>query len=51
MGGLRADGQNIGLAQDQGLLVGQIRSKSPYAADVAKLAETLGQRLERGAGL
>jgi pilus assembly protein CpaE len=50
-GGLRADGQNIGLAQDQGLLVGQVRSKSPYAADVAKLADTLRQRLERGAGL
>ena len=49
--GLRADGQNIGVAQDQGLLVDQVRAKSPYAADVAKLADALRQRYDRGARL
>ena len=49
--GLRADGQNIGVAQDQGLLVDQVRAKSPYAADVARLADALRQRYDRGARL
>jgi pilus assembly protein CpaE len=49
--GLRADVQSISAAQDQGVLLKQVRAKSAYAADVAKLTETLRQRLERGAGL
>jgi pilus assembly protein CpaE len=49
--GLHADVQSIGAAQNQGVLVKQVRAKSAYAADVTKLAETLRQRLERGAGL
>lgn len=46
--GLHADEQNIGHAQDQGLLVDQVRAKSAYAVDVGKLAETLMQQLEQG---
>ncbi|MXP41616.1 AAA family ATPase [Altererythrobacter soli] len=49
--GLHADGQSIAVAQDQGILVRQVRAKSAYAADVAKLADTLRPRLEGGAGL
>src|SRR5690606_21256221 len=43
--GLHVDAQNIGIAQDQGLLVSEVRAKSPYAADVAKLADMLAPRL------
>jgi pilus assembly protein CpaE len=46
--GLHADGQNIGLAQDQGMLVSQIRGKNAYAGDVSKLAKALTQLLEQG---
>jgi pilus assembly protein CpaE len=46
--GLHADAQNIGIAQDQGLLVSEVRRKSPYAADVTKLADMLGRRLAKG---
>ena len=49
--GLHADSQNIGVAQDQGLLVRQVRAKSPYAADVARLADMLQQRIDRRARL
>ena len=49
--GLHADAQNIGIAQDQGLLVSEVRPKSPYAADVAKLAGILGHRLRKGGQL
>lgn len=42
---LHADGQSIGVAQDQGLLVNEVRAKSPYAADVEKLSRSLRQRL------
>lgn len=49
--GLRADGQNIVVAQDQGLLVNEIRGKSAYAIDIGKLADALRQRLDRGIGL
>ena len=49
--GLHADAQSIGIAQDQGLLVSEVRPKSPYAADVAKLAGILGHRLTKGGQL
>jgi pilus assembly protein CpaE len=45
--GLHVDAQNIGIAQDQGLLVSEVRAKSPYAADVAKLADMLAPRLTK----
>lgn len=48
LSGLHADGQNIGIAQDQGLLVSEVRAKSPYAADVDKLSDKLRQRLVKG---
>lgn len=48
LSGLRADPQNLSVAQDQGLLVGQVRPKSAYAADVGNLAELLGARLAQG---
>ncbi|WP_176141643.1 AAA family ATPase [Sphingopyxis flava] len=38
---IHADAQNLGIAQDQGLLVHEVRSKSPYSADVDKLADAL----------
>ena len=44
--GLHAETQNLGIAQDQGLLVHEVRTKSPYAGDVEKLAGALKQRLE-----
>lgn len=50
LGGLHADVQSMGPAQDQGVLVNQVRAKSAYAADVTNLAETLRQRLGQGAG-
>lgn len=46
--GLQLDLQNIGLAQDQGLLVGDVRSKSPYAADIRKLTGMIQQRFAAG---
>lgn len=49
--GLHLDSQNIGIAQDQGLLVSEVRRKSPYAADVAKLAGILSHRLTKGGQL
>jgi len=48
MAGLHLDTQTIGIAQDQGLLVREVRAKSSYAADVAKLAEGLRARLSKG---
>lgn len=45
--GLRADPQNLSTAQDQGLFVGQVRPKSPYAADIATLSELLTDRLTK----
>jgi pilus assembly protein CpaE len=44
---LRADSQNIAIAQDQGVLVNEVRSKSAYVSDVAKLAELLENRFNR----
>lgn len=43
---IHADTQNLGVAQDQGLLVHEVRTKSPYAADVDKLADALRSKLE-----
>lgn len=43
---IHADPQNVGIAQDQGLLVHEIRTKSPYSADVGKLADALHRKLE-----
>lgn len=48
--GLHADSQNLGAAQDQGRLVGEVRAKSPFAADIRKLAGVLGARLGKGGG-
>lgn len=48
--GLGADAQNIPIAQDQGLLVGEFRSKSSFAADIDKLAELLAVKLSRRSG-
>lgn len=42
---IRADAQNLGIAQDQGLLVHEVRSKSPYSADIDKLADALRLKL------
>jgi Flp pilus assembly protein, ATPase CpaE len=42
---IHADAQNLGIAQDQGLLVHEVRSKSPYSADVDKLADALRLKL------
>jgi pilus assembly protein CpaE len=38
----------VSAAQDQGLLTGQVHRKSRFAADVAKLAEQLAERLNDG---
>jgi pilus assembly protein CpaE len=46
--GMPAESQNIGIAQDQGQLVGEVRAKSAYAADVNKLAGVLRRRLDKG---
>lgn len=46
--GLYADRQNIGLAQDQGVLVSELRQKSQFAKDVKSLAEQLAARLAGG---
>lgn len=43
--GLRLEGQSIADAQAQGLLVDQLKPKSNYVADVAKLAEIVASRL------
>lgn len=48
---LHVDKQNIGIAQDQGLLVKDVRSKTSYGTDVSKLADILRQRIERGGQL
>jgi len=45
---LQLDAQNLAVAQDRGLLVGEVRSKSPYATDVARLADTLRARIDKG---
>lgn len=45
MGGLSADNQSLPDAQDQGLLVDQVRPKSAFAADVGKLADRLLARI------
>ena len=45
--GLALDNQSLSEAQDQGLLVEQIRPKSPFAADATKLAELLRGRIQR----
>jgi len=47
LAGLHADSQNIGIAQDRGLLVSEVRAKSAYAADVGKLAEVLQERFAK----
>jgi len=46
--GLHADGQNIAIAQDQGMLVNQVRGRSAYGADIGKLASALMQSLQQG---
>lgn len=51
LSGLHLDAQNIATAQDQGLLVSDVRAKSPYAADVAKLADLLRRRFAKGIAL
>jgi pilus assembly protein CpaE len=51
MAGLHLDAQNIATAQDQGLLVSAVRPKSPYAVDVAKLADMLRRRIVKGVTL
>jgi pilus assembly protein CpaE len=43
--GLRLEGQSIVDAQAQGLLFGQMKPKSNYVADIAKLAEIVAVRL------
>jgi pilus assembly protein CpaE len=45
---LHLDAQNLAIAQDQGKLVGEVRSKSSYATDVARLADALRARIDRG---
>jgi len=42
---IHADAQNLAIAQDQGLLVHEVRSKSPYSADVDKLSDALRLKL------
>ncbi len=50
MVGLRADWQSISTARDQGVLVNEVKPKSPYYADVVKLSGMLEHRLSsRGA--
>jgi len=46
--GVHADDQAVGIAQDQGLLVKQVRGKSAFATDIDKLAEALRPMLEQG---
>jgi len=46
--GLPAEDQHIGIAQDQGQLVSDVRAKSAYAADVGKLADILQRQFEEG---
>lgn len=46
--GLHSEGQHIATAQEQGLLLGQMRSKSAYVADVAKLADALTHKVTHG---
>ena len=46
--GLHVDGQNIAVAQDQGMLVNQVRGRSAYGADIGKLASALRQSLQQG---
>ena len=47
LAGLQADAQHIAVAQDRGLLVGEVRAKSAYLADVAKLADQLRVRFDK----
>jgi pilus assembly protein CpaE len=46
--GLHADSQNMAIAQDQGLLVNEVRAKNSYSADVGKLASMLRQQFAQG---
>lgn len=48
LAGLRPDETNIKVAQDQGLLVHEVRGKSGYASDVSSLAEKLRARIAQG---
>lgn len=48
LAGLAADNQNLILAQDQGLLVQELRKKSPYAQDIEKLVNELQARFDLG---
>jgi pilus assembly protein CpaE len=45
---LQLDAQNLAVAQDQGKLISEVRSKSPYVADVGKLAAALRARIDLG---
>lgn len=48
---LHLDPQSIVPAQDQGVMARQIRSKSPFAADVEQLTDELAERFDRIADL
>ncbi len=48
LGVLRPDEANIKVAQDQGLLVHEVRGKSGYAADIARLADKIRARMAEG---
>lgn len=46
--GLHAENQNMGIAQDQGLLVNEVRAKNAYSADIDKLAAILRKQFTQG---
>ncbi len=48
LGVLRPDDSNMKVAQDQGLLVHEVRGKSGYAADVRALVEKIHERAAMG---
>lgn len=48
LGVLRPDEANLRVAQDQGLLVHEVRGKSGYAADIGALADKIRARIEEG---
>lgn len=47
VGSLREDGKALSEARDHGMLVSRLKPKSPYVADVAKLADLLVSRISR----
>jgi pilus assembly protein CpaE len=51
MATLQLDAKHLEVAQDQGLLVGEMRAKTPYGTDIARLADQLRARLDGGNGL